>query len=77
MYKPLIFAIFGTLGTIGAGCCFATICSILFRVIVCASADAVEIGRWESFGLIISFATLIWNVVSAVHYIRILLTSDK
>ena len=71
---PLIFAIFGSLS---AGCCFATICSILSRVIVCASADSVVIGRWEYFGLIIMFATLIWNVVAAIHYIRILFASDK
>ena len=74
MEKPLIFAI---LGSLGAGCCFATICSILCRVIVCASADSVVIGSWDLFGLLIMFATLIWNVAGAIHYIRILLGSDE
>jgi len=73
MDKALILAI---LGSLGAGGCFATICSILCRVIVCASADSV-IGRWDFFGLLIMFATLIWNVAGAIHYIRILLASDN
>lgn len=73
MDKPLIFAI---LGTLGAGGCFAAICGILYRVIVCASADSVLIGGWDYFGLTIIFATLIWNVASAIHYIRILFASE-
>ena len=73
MGLPLIFAI---LSTLGAGGCFAAICCILYRVIACASADSAVIGCLDYFGLTIIFATLIWNVACAIHYIRILFASE-